>query len=104
MQFIMVNHRISPDLNLAELMVRKCENMNREPWGSALIPSENRVGGHRSISRQIRLSDANRSDLRFWNNIDEMCEHGQALRTRLKPVRLFRYYLICFVMVPIDYL
>ena len=56
------------------------------------------------IARQIRLFNANQSDVRFWNNIDEMCEHGQALRTRLKPVCLFWYYLISFIMVPIEYL
>jgi len=59
-------------------------------------PSENRIGGHQSISRQILLSDANQSDLVFWNNIDEMCEHGQALRTRSKPVHLCPFISILF--------
>jgi hypothetical protein len=54
-------------------------------------PSENHTEGHRSISRQIRLPDANWSDSRFWNNIDEVCEHVQWLRTRSKPVQSHRF-------------
>jgi hypothetical protein len=61
-----------------------------------LNPSENRVGGHQSISRQILLSDVNQSDLIFWNNIDEMCEHGQALRTGSKPVHSCLFISILF--------
>jgi hypothetical protein len=61
-----------------------------------LKPSENCVRGHQFILRQILLSNANRSDLVFWNNIDEMCEHGQALQTRLKPIHLCPFILILF--------